>query len=472
MRQMASCIVSYPKLNDSALFISALAGYPYSPELEQKFILETPFKDDDEGDINLSSNDGVILSVPRGCASVGPQTYKGWTSGEEIAVDINHDYPPRNEIQARLIHESRTLLHAGRSHIIQASTGIGKTFVGCRLIAAIKRPTLIVVTKDDLFGEDQWGGALLKFLKLAPDDIGIIQQKKCQVEGRKVVMGIVHSLAKDKYPEWIKDYFGLVIFDEVHRMAADTFQAVCCMFKAKLRLGLSAGTSQRGLRNDGKDFIFKSHIGEVEVVGEHIAVAPKVIAVESGFTLPRKQISVKEAGKWVTKIVPLPHKPGKMMHINKMIAGNRSRNAMIIDFIEAAYNKGRNVLVLSDIVRHLEVLAEMIQVRGVPASDIGFYISKNKKNLKDDKMKRVVLGTYGMAAEATDVPQWDSLVMATPRSNVKQPIGRVLREHKGKMQPLVLDIVDNDSWVYRKYYKSRCLLYQSEEINAVMDVTF
>jgi superfamily II DNA or RNA helicase len=329
-----------------------------------------------------------------------------------------------------------------------------------------------VVTKDDLFGEDQWGGALLKFLKLAPDDIGIIQQKKCQVEGRKVVMGIVHSLAKDKYPEWIKDYFGLVIFDEVHRMAADTFQAVCCMFKAKLRLGLSAGTSQRGLRNDGKDFIFKSHIGEVEVVGEHIAVAPKVIAVESGFTLPRKQISVKEAGKWVTKIVPLPHKPGKMMHINKMIAGNRSRNAMIIDFIEAAYNKGRNVLVLSDIVRHLEVLAEMIQVRGVPASDIGFYISKNKKNLKDDKMKRVVLGTYGMAAEATDVPQWDSLVMATPRSNVKQPIGRVLREHKGKMQPLVLDVVDNDSWVYRKYYKSRCLLYQSEEINAVMDVTF
>jgi superfamily II DNA or RNA helicase len=85
-------------------------------------------------------------------------------------------------------------------------------------------------------------------------------------------------------------------------------------------------------------------------------------------------------------------------------------------------------------------------------------------------MRRVVLGTYGMAAEATDVPQWDSLVLATPRANIKQPIGRVLRELKGKKEPVILDIVDEDSWVCRKYAESRLKQYHSEEIRAKVKV--
>ena len=45
--------------------------------------------------------------------------------------------------------------------------------------------------------------------------IGIIQQKKIDIDGKDIVIGMLQSIAKDKYdPDIFRD-FGLVIFDVV-----------------------------------------------------------------------------------------------------------------------------------------------------------------------------------------------------------------------------------------------------------------
>lgn len=456
----------YPVIGTPALEVGACAKYPYHPQLEKEFWFEAKYEDGQP--LNLSFRDGAFLYVPRHCATIGPKTKIAWTEGADLASAIRTRKTalPRDPVQERILFESACLLDARQSHIIQASTGIGKTFIGCWLAAHVNRPTLIVVTKEDMMGQDQWGGALLKFLNLTPDDIGIMQQDQCDVKGKKVVLGMVHSLAKDKYPEWVKNYFGLVIFDEIQRMGADTFHPVCGMYNAQLRLGLSADAK----RPDGRDYVFRAHIGEIGVVAEYIALRPKVLVVKTDFRLPRKRTWNK-----ITKtheMSPMPHEPGKIMHVVRMMARDPQRNGIIIDAALEAYWRGRRTLIMSELARdlYLDALHDMLKVRGIPHDDMGFYVSGMSESARiKSKAKRTVLATYGMVAYATDVPEWDTLIMTAPRSNAKQIIGRILRELSGKNEPVIVDLVDTDSWVCNLYFQNRLKLYQSQEINATVE---
>ena len=56
---------------------------------------------------------------------------------------------------------------------------------------------------------------------------------------------------------------------------------------------------------------------------------------------------------------------------------------------------------------------------------------------------RLVFATYQYMEEGYDDPTLDTLVLSMPRSNVQQVIGRCERNHEGKLDPLILDIVDN-----------------------------
>jgi superfamily II DNA or RNA helicase len=69
-----------------------------------------------------------------------------------------------------------------------------------------------------------------------------------------------------------------------------------------------------------------------------------------------------------------------------------------------------------------------------------------------------------MTSEATDVPWWDCLLLATPRANVTQAVGRVLREYPGKPKPVVVDFVDTDSVILQGYFKARLRQYTSSEL--------
>ena len=42
-------------------------------------------------------------------------------------------------------------------------------------------------------------------------------------------------------------------------------------------------------------------------------------------------------------------------------------------------------------------------------------------------------------------------MLAMPRANVTQPVGRIRREYADKEQPVVMDVVDNDSPVFSGY---------------------
>jgi len=64
-----------------------------------------------------------------------------------------------------------------------------------------------------------------------------------------------------------------------------------------------------------------------------------------------------------------------------------------------------------------------------------------------------------MASEGLDIKTLTTLVMATPKSDVCQSVGRILRsKHE---TPMVIDIVDNHT-LFQNQYKKRCTYYKSK----------
>lgn len=415
------------------IYTGAGAVYPYSEYLEKKFTLKTNFDDP----FDLYKRQGKMIMLPREFCPLGKEDRRI----HGIPIHTTSTFKPRNDEQERVVRESVARLENGQSHILSAPTGFGKTIIGAEIIHRLGLKSLIVITKEDI--RKQWRDALMMVMGLKAEQIGYIQGDRYDVAGKQVCIGMVHSLWKEgRYPSWVYNEFGLIMPDEVHRMAADKFSQSMWLLPGKLRIGLSATPRRR----DGRDIVFLGHIGQVRVSTEMEVLPAKVLILTLGYRVLRKITSM----------------PGKTTHIDKILVKNVERNKKIAEFVKKAYDKGRSVVVFSSLTEHLNVLQDFIVMGGVPMKDTGFYVGGLKDKERDvAASKPVVLATYQMTAEATNYPWWDTAVMATPRADVQQIIGRILREYPDKKPPVVLDIVDKDSDTYVKYFRSRMRFYES-----------
>ena len=139
---------------------------------------------------------------------------------------------------------------------IKAYTSAGKTVIGIHLACLFNLKTLIVVPTDKLVG--QWRERLLEHTNLTEDDIGLIQQDKCDIDGKPVVIGMLPSLCLREY-EGIYDESGFGIYDEIHMMGSEKFSQVVSKFNSKVTLGLSATPR----RKDGTANAFFWNIGPI-----------------------------------------------------------------------------------------------------------------------------------------------------------------------------------------------------------------
>jgi predicted helicase len=83
-----------------------------------------------------------------------------------------------------------------------------------------------------------------------------------------------------------------------------------------------------------------------------------------------------------------------------------------------------------------------------------------EEDLCDSAKKEIVVATFQLAHEGLDIPVLDTVILATPRSDIKQSIGRIMRETAGKLNdPLIFDIADQWS-VFFSMYAKRLKVYK------------
>lgn len=430
------------------LITHGAAVYPYNEKFEKMFTLQTRYEETYELFKKVGTHS---ILIPRQLCPLGVEDKRL----EGAPIDFASHFKPRNDEQARVVKEAVHLLKQGESFIVQAPTGFGKTIISAEIIGRVGVKTLIIVPKNDITA--QWRDALKLVLGLKDDEIGYIQGDNCNVKGKKVVIAMVHSVCKaGRYPAWMYKEFGFIVIDETHVMGAETFSESMWMFPAKLRMGVSATP----YRKDGKDVVFFAHIGEVRVKAHTMVLKPKVIVQRSNFRLPVVRRKMEDGSM---KMVKLPHQAGRTQTINKLLAKDPNRNEMIVEFIIKAYEKGRCTIFFSDLKEdHLDRIYVLLQKYKVPTRDIAYYVGGLKEKERElAKTKPIILATYQMCSMATDIPWLDTCVLGTPRSDVVQIVGRILREYPDKKEPVVYDLVDADSSVFAAYGEKRLEWYRA-----------
>lgn len=435
--------------HDKPLFTGTAAVYPYQPSLEKKYRFTSRFGEE----VLLHKRRDDYIELPRALCPVG--AIDRMSDGD--AVEFPKGPSPR-PYQAQTFDEITKMIEGRESGVVVAMTGWGKTVAGFHAAYVMQKKTLVITTKEDIY--DKWIEGARDFLGLQPHEIGEIRGDKCEVVGTKFVVALIQSLSKDdKYPSWITKGFGLVIFDETHRVAATQFSAVADMFPARVRMGLSATPE----RQDGKELLVYAHIGPIRIRAQIEQLVPKVLRFKSNWECPRvfrtDQVTHKRT------VVRLPHQAGKTTGIEKRVAADNQRNGMIGHLANTAYRKGRKIVIFSTLHDHLHALDDVLRkVYEIPAKDIGMYVgtqSKAEKLRRDKESARpILLTTYTMMGEGTDIPWLDTCILAMPRSHVTQPIGRIRRQYDGKADPVVIDIMDFDSPVFTGYANNRLRWYQ------------
>lgn len=442
------------KINNKPLYTAAASVYHYSKVLELHFLVQPKFKEDEA--VFLAKKSGDYLLVPRELTPLGEDR-----RSRGFPIKLTMKVPPRNESQVGVISNSINLLRNGVSHTINATMGWGKSYCGTNLISQVGVTALIIVTKEDLMV--QWKENLLKYTDIKEEEIGIIQQNRCEYIGKKVCIGMVHSLAGTEYPSDLYSYFGFVLCDETHRMSAPTFVNAMFKFSSYLRAGLSATPK----RNDGKDYVFKSHIGDVlsKADNKHLA-PPKVLVVKSGWRIPKWKKRNASGGY---EEITIPHKPGRMASVVKAMGMDDARNHLIADLCWKSYQKDRKIVIFFEqIDGHLKKLKPILVKMGIPHKEITEYIGGlTDKQRVDNAKGRVILGSYSYFSEGTDIPDLDTAILASPRSNVMQAIGRILRVVDGKKEPVIFDILDESSEALVNMHHSRMRNYNELKANVI-----
>jgi superfamily II DNA or RNA helicase len=318
--------------------------------------------------------------------------------------------------------------------LINMGTGMGKSLQSMMIYDYLKLKMLVVVHTVDLM--QQWKKTINKFL---PDTrVGTIQGKIFDTKDKDIVIGMLHSISmKNQIDKTAFEDFGIVIYDEVQFLGAEIFSKALLKSRARYTFGLSATIE----RQDGLEWIFKAHIGDI---------------IYSNIDGSRKQ-------KTVIKTIYNTNPNSKELRI---YSGSPNISAMITELSEDSQrtkmickeitklDKSRNILVLSERVAHLKIMQKIL------GDESGLFIGGMKEEDKiKSKEKRILLATYHIASVGFDHPKLNTLVFATPRSNITQAIGRIYRKVH-EISPMIIDIVDTYS-VFPYQYKKRKVIYKN-----------
>lgn len=401
----------------------------------------------------FGSRDPLVTYYERGDYIYVPKMYgielakhKGYTfsrideAGEQINVTFTGKLRD-NQVQA--VHETIDAIRASEGAVMNMYCGFGKTTCCNYITCQLKMKTLILVHSSSLV--EQWKERIQQFVKGAR--VGLIRQNTFDVEGKTHVIGLMQSICKREYDRKAFRTFGLTVIDECHHVCAENLSR--CLQKAgsRYRLGLSATP----FRKDGfTPFLFQA-VGAISctVERDHSTQDIDVHAVQLDVG-PATVHYVHRAGK-------------KSVNIARMITDlseHEGRTAAIVHAVHKHARAGRQTMVLSDRREHLQSMHKSLVSMGGTAYSTSFMVGGvAAEAMRLAESARVIFATYAYASEGVDVPSLDTVVFSTPRVDVVQTTGRILRKHDQKQKPLVVDFVDVFS-LFQNQFSKRLRYYK------------
>ena len=346
--------------------------------------------------------------------------------------------------------------------IFAGATSFGKTVIAEKLIEARKEKTLIIVNSTNLL--EQWEKTLKEDMtinnkvekregkRLNKTGIGVLGNQRDTMTG--LIDVVTFQSLFSQFPEMVKEY-GMVIIDECHHVAADTYCLPLQELKAKYVYGLTATDKRR------------------DKFGKYVYwLCGPVIAEYSADKLAyQRGISQYFVPRFTDSSLSIEcEKSNNYMDKMKELTMDEKRNELIANDVASLLKKGRKILVLTHLVEHVIVLKQKLQEIGLKAITIVGSMSRIEKRDIISEIKEningqsIIISTGQYLGEGTDIPYLDTLLMATPISwegKIAQFVGRIAREYDGKQYTLIYDYVDFCIPLFYSMYQKRIKTYSS-----------
>lgn len=320
--------------------------------------------------------------------------------------------------------------NGGKKGLVQAATGIGKTFLAAFDAKPFKR-ILFVAHREEILNQ-----ASEAFQAVMPNKtFGFLtaNRKDWQAE---VVFASVFTLAQEKWlhPDFFApEAFDYIVIDEFHHAIASSYQRIVQYFKPQFLLGLTA-TPDRLDRRDVYalcDYNIPYAISLQE-------------AINKGILAPFSYYGIYDS----TDYSSLSVQNGQYMprDLEKLYVQNGQRMDLILGHFQKHHPK--KALGFCTTKGHAQAMAEAFIQAGIPAMALysqGPYSRQEcLQALKEGTIS--VLFCVDMLNEGLDIPSLDLIMMLRPTKSPTiflQQLGRGLRLDPGKERLIVLDFIGN-----------------------------
>jgi superfamily II DNA or RNA helicase len=411
------------------------------------FVMGSPMSNDQKTFPAYRESSGKFY-VPHyyGVEYFGPPKQYKISEGNDINLEFAGKLRENQEIVVNTYIEHVNNVGFGGG-LLELPCAYGKTVLSLNIMSRLNKKTFIIVHKEFLM--NQWIERIQQFLPKAR--VGKIQGPIIDIDDKDIVIGMLQSLSMKEYPASTFESFGLTIIDEVHHISSEVFSNSLFKLVTKYMLGLSATMN----RKDGTTKVFKMFLGDVIFKGKRDEAREVVVHAI------KYEVDDDEFNE-----VKLDYRgnPAYSTMISKLCEYNR-RTEFILKIVTDMLNENPNqqIMILAQYKNILKYLHDAIAHRNI--ATVGYYIGGMKEQaLKATEGKKVVIATYAMAAEALDIKTLTTLIMATPKTDIEQSVGRILREKHSS--PVVVDIVDSHD-LFQNQWRKRKTFYKKENYKII-----
>ena len=354
-------------------------------------------------------------------------------------------FEPRGAQIEALCALENTRAEGARRALVQAATGVGKTYLAAFDSKKYER-VLFVAHREEILKQ-----AAESFKNVRnSDDYGFFDgESKCT--DKSVIFASVATLGRNEYLNnkyFPSDYFNYVVIDEFHHAINDQYQRIVNYFKPQFLLGLTATPE----RMDGRN------IYEICDYNVPYEISLKE-AINKGMLVPFHYYGIFDDTDY-SKIHIVRGRYDEK-ELNETYIGNVHRYELIYKYY-CKYGS-RQALGFCCSKEHAREMAREFSSRGIPSVAVfsdasGEYTEKRNEaiqKLKNGEIK--VIFSVDMFNEGVDITSVDMVMFLRPTESpivFLQQLGRGLRKCRGKEFLTVLDFIGN----YEKAGRVRFLL--------------
>ncbi len=404
--------------------------------------------------IDCSKEDDKYLQIPRGTFEYLESLCKENNVMMNIVDERNNGHKInvifKGTLQEMQLDALNKML-AYDNGILCAPTAYGKTVVACSMIAKINTNTLVLVPNLQLL--NQWKKSIKNFLSI--DEVGELSSKKKNITNNIDIASIKSVWNNGNVLDLINNY-GLVIVDECHHVAAYTYEQVTNKCNAKYVYGMSATPK----RENGHTPIILMQCGDIRCevnaleFNQNLKIPMQIIVKKSHLTFVNKKINNYELNE-----------------INDFIAKDVLRTDKIVSDIKEAFLEKKNILVLTERIRHLDEMYNKLKkytnnvfkYQGGMGKKILDEYDKLDEEIKEKGENKIIVATGSCLGEGFDDSSLDTLFLTMPGSGetkITQYLGRLHRKNENKKEIKVYDYVDDNYSKTRNMFLKRKRIYQ------------